>query len=169
VKDRVITTGSFAAAIGLALVLVLLTPAVLSRAGGGTPSDRGGVLLALTNYRAAMTARDLKALARTVTSDLMVAEGTSVNLGWADYRDHHIGPEMREWRYFSVEGVKTEVLEISGDQAFVVQKSTVTLGEKDGPVPLESVETFVLRRSDGSWKIRHVHFSGKRIQNGAIP
>lgn len=153
----------FVLTLSIVIAAALLTSAGPSFAVERAPGERAAVLRVLTNYRAAMAARDLGALAKTVAPDLMVAEGTLVNLGWEEYRDRHIGPEMRGWLYFRVSGVRTEALEISGDQAFAVQGSIVTLGENDGPVSLASVETFVLRRTDGSWKIRHIHFSGKRI------
>ena len=61
------------------------------------PALDAGVAKALSLYRAAFEARSIEKLAEVVDPALLVLEGTTKNVGWVDYRDNHIGPEMKEW------------------------------------------------------------------------
>jgi ketosteroid isomerase-like protein len=50
---------------------------------------------------AAAERNDLTALNTLYASDsLLVSEGAGINQGWVDYRDHHLAPELAEFRNF---------------------------------------------------------------------
>lgn len=117
----------------------------------------------LKDYQAAMAARSVEKLAAVVTDDLLILEGTHKNDGWADYRDKHIGPEMAEWKEFKIEGPVISRLEVDGALAYIVQEATYTIVSADKTVSMFGAETFILGKTDGGWKIKHVHLSGKRI------
>ncbi len=124
-------------------------------------SGQAAVIKVISKYDAALEARSVERLAELVHPDLLILEGIHKNVGWADYRDNHIGPEMKEWKALKIEKPSIHDVELSGDLAFAVQEAvyTVTTGEKN--TIMRVAETFVLRRSNGTWKIRHVHFSAK--------
>jgi hypothetical protein len=69
--------------IALAVVTVLAAP----------PPD---ILAWRDQYEAALNAKDLDRLARFYQPDVTICDGGGVNTGWADYRDHHLGPELCE-------------------------------------------------------------------------
>jgi hypothetical protein len=50
-----------------------------------------------TAYDAAFTAKDLSKLATMYHPDVTVYEGGGINPGWADYRDRHLGPELKSF------------------------------------------------------------------------
>ncbi|MBI2362392.1 MAG: nuclear transport factor 2 family protein [Elusimicrobia bacterium] len=121
-----------------------------------------GVAKALAAYRAAFEARSTDKLAEVVDPALLVLEGTGKNVGWADYRDNHIGPEMKEWESLSYADTVVLDAQAKGDSAWAVTQATVTIVSGGKPMTLDVAETFVLEKKDGAWRIRHLHWSGKR-------
>lgn len=129
------------------------------------PRPEAEVLMTLAKYRAAMEARSIERLEAVMDPDLLVLEGVHKNVGWNDYRDNHIGPEMKEWTEFRV--IEPKVLEVSvqGDWAYVVQESTVRIITAEKAMTMASAETFVMRKVVSGWRIRHIHLSGKRLES----
>lgn len=131
-------------------------------AAGEPPTGPDDIRAVLKGYRAAMQARDTGRLAAVVDPALMVVEGVHVNRGWADYRDNHIGPEMKEWTSYSVSGATMLELTVAGDLAYAVETATHSITQEGRTVVVDAAETFVLARGKDGWRIRHVHYSGKR-------
>lgn len=147
---------------GYRLVGALALGVAATAAFAGAPEE-SAVRKVLADYRTAMEERSVAKLSEVVSDDLLVLEGTYKNDGWKDYRDNHIGPEMADWKEFKVAGQKLTRLEVGGDLAFAVQEATYTIVEAKGPVVLQAAETVVLGKEAKGWKIRHLHFSGKRV------
>ena len=138
---------------------------VLSLSLGGArsePSVPKEVQSLLDEYRAAMEARSVERLAKVVDPDLVVVEGTGINVGWPDYRDHHIGPELKEMR--SLKYMEPRLIDafVSGDVAHAVVQARLEIVEEKETVALSAVESFDLRKTAQGWRIRSIHFSGKR-------
>jgi ketosteroid isomerase-like protein len=147
------------------LVWAFVTGAALTAgAASAKPAAEESVLAAVTEYREAIAAGSLDRLGEAVHADLSVLEGTHLNRGWADYRDNHIGPEMKEWKEFRVSGPTIIETAVSGDLAYVVSRATYTLVFLDKSVVIEGADSFVLRKTGGRWRVRHVHSSGKRLR-----
>lgn len=147
------------------LVSLLLLPvlAVAAAAAG----DADAVRRVLRAYQAAMEARSVEALGKVVDPDLLVLEGTHKNAGWKDYRDNHIGPEMAEWKSFQVADPKIVSLEVEHGMAYAVQEATYTIALEGKTVSMAGAETFVLRKGRGGWRVKHVHFSAKKLAPAA--
>ncbi len=141
----------------------ILALVVAATAGLAASSEEAAVRRVLTDYRTAMEDRSVAKLAEVVSDDLLVLEGTHKNVGWVDYRDNHIGPEMAEWKEFHVAGPVLSKLEVCGDLAYAVQEATYTIVDAKGPVIMLGAETVVLGKEPKGWKIRHLHLSGKRV------
>jgi len=148
------------------MIVGVLGAAAIAAAGAvsfAASSEDGAIRKVLADYQAAMESRKVEKLAAVVTDDLLVLEGTHKNDGWADYRDKHVGPEMAEWAEFKIAGPVISRLEVSGDLAYAVQESTITISTVKGPMVLLSADTYVLGKTGKGWKIKHVHMSGKRV------
>lgn len=144
-------------------LLGVLTVVVVAAAAFAAASDEAEVRKVLADYRTAMEARSVEKLGEVVSDGLLVLEGTYKNDGWADYRDHHIGPEMAEWKEFKVAEPKLTKLEVGADLAYAVQEATYTIVDAKGPVVMLGAETVVLAKEAKGWKIRHLHLSAKRL------
>lgn len=119
----------------------------------------------LTTYDAAFSAKDLRRLATFYDPDVTIYEGGSVNTGWADYRDHHIGPELEEMQAPQLTHANTTVHFLDKDQkaAYVTSEYRLQTRIKDRDIDAGGLETLVvLKAADGAWKIRHSHTSSRR-------
>lgn len=153
------TTARHAAAASLLLALCAAAPAQDGRAAGG---EKDAVLKILSGYHAAMEAKSVERLSAVMDHDLLVLEGVHKNAGWPDYRDNHIGPEMAEWERFKTLDPKLVEIAVDGHLAYAVEESTAVIVTAGKTVTLAVAETFVLKKGPAGWRIRHLHFSGKK-------
>lgn len=118
----------------------------------------------LDQYKGGMEAMSLEQLDVLMDPELLVLEHGGKDVGWLAYRNEHLGEHMLEWKSFKVSGVKVLESGAGGDWAYAAQESVNTIvNKKDGKTTVLAVtETFVLKRVQGSWKIKHLHISLKK-------
>ena len=119
----------------------------------------------LTAYDAAFNAKDLARLAAFYDPDVTIYEGGSINTGWADYRDNHIGPELEEMQAPQITHANTAVHFLDKDQraAYVTSEYRLKTRIKDRDIDAGGLETLVVvKAADGGWKITHSHTSSRR-------
>jgi uncharacterized protein YcnI len=132
-------------------------------AGGAQPNDAAAVEAWLKSYDAAFNAKDLDKLATFYHPDVTIYEGGGINNGWMDYRDRHLGPELKSFENLQFGHSNTKVTVLPGGQ-FAYATSEYSIKPKTGDRQLDSggLETLVLlKSSDGTWKIRHSHTSSR--------
>jgi uncharacterized protein YcnI len=135
------------------------SPAVAPQAAGG---DAASVEAWLKAYDAAFLAKDLDRLAAFYHPDVTIYEGTGINNGWADYRDRHLGPELKAFSNLEFGHTDTKVTMMPGGQsAYATSRYTIKakMGERD--LDSEGLETLMLVKVGDAWKIRHSHTSSR--------
>ncbi len=144
-------------------LLVLLALAVTIPAAAQPPSGDAGLVAWLQSYDRAFGSKDLDRLSAFYHPDVTIFEGGGVNTGWVDYRDHHIGPEMKGFENLQFEhrNVVVHVLD-GGTLAYVTSDYTLQARVAGKDVDTGGLETLVMVRIDGAWKIRHSHTSARR-------
>jgi ketosteroid isomerase-like protein len=134
-----------------------------SLAAAQTASDALAVETWLKGYDAAFVAKDLDRLATFYHPDVTIYEGTGINHGWVDYRDRHLGPELKAFANLQFAHTDHKVTILPGGQsAYATSRYTIKakMGERD--LDSEGLETLVLVKvADGGWKIRHSHTSSR--------
>lgn len=130
---------------------------------GSSPEVAPAIETWLKGYDQAFNAKDLDKLATFYHPDVTIFEGGGINNGWADYRDHHLGPELKGFEnlQFAHSNTKVHVL-ADGRAAYVTSDYSIKakVGERD--VDGGGLETLVLvKADDGAWKIRHSHTSSR--------
>ncbi len=130
------------------------------------PSEAADIEAWLKNYDAAFNAKDLDALAAFYHPDVTIYEGGGVNNGWADYRDHHLGPELKEFENLEFAHRDLKVTVLGGQSAYATARYSLKakMGERD--IDAEGLATYVLVKGDNGWKIRHSHTSSRRRPSG---
>ena len=90
-----------------------------------------------------------------------VFESGYANYGWADYRDHHLKPEIDEMKNvkYQLSDVRTRV---SGDTAWATFKYSLAADLKERHVEAAGLGTAVLEKRGDEWKIVHWHTSAPR-------
>jgi ketosteroid isomerase-like protein len=122
--------------------------------------DATAVTETLTKYAAAVQSKDMAEIEKYVvtTDDFTIFEGGHVNSGWADYKDHHIGPELKmflEIKY-GFEDIKVRV---SGDMAYATFKTSIDVKMESRSFDGKSLATAILVKTGDGWKIQHMHTS----------
>ena len=136
-------------------------------AAAGSPqaaaSESSGVEAWLKAYDVAFNAKDLDKLAAFYHPDVTIYEGGGINNGWIDYRDRHLGPELKSFENLQFGHNNTKVSILPGGQS-AYATSEYFIKAKMGERKLDStgLETLVLLKGeDGSWRIRHSHTSSR--------
>ncbi|NIP58527.1 MAG: DUF4440 domain-containing protein [Gemmatimonadetes bacterium] len=93
--------------------------------------------------------------------DVHILEGSGVDHGWAEYRDHHLVPELEEmenlsYRYHGVEA------QVRGDVAWASFQYELGADLDDERIEVEGRGTAILERLNGGWRVVHLHTSGRR-------
>ncbi|MGI8547513.1 MAG: YybH family protein [Gemmatimonadaceae bacterium] len=109
--------------------------------------------------------QDVAALDTLYAGDsLTVIEGAGINRGWADYRDHHLVPELREMKGLEYRPDEI-VVHMRGDLAWSLFHYTLVVQSAGHTADVIGRGTAVLERRDaprGSrWVLRHIHTSGR--------
>jgi len=141
-------------------LLIALPSFAAAQTGSG---DSAAVEAWLKGYDAAFMAKDLDRLATFYHPDVTIYEGAGINNGWADYRDRHLGPELKSFVNLQFGHTETKVTIMPGGQsAYATSRYTIKAKMGDRDLDSEGLETLVLvKMSDGAWKIRHAHTSGR--------
>ncbi|MDQ3070786.1 MAG: nuclear transport factor 2 family protein [Acidobacteriota bacterium] len=127
------------------------------------PGEAARITEWLKGYDAAFNAKDLDRLATYYHPDVTIYEGGGINNGWADYRDHHLGPELKAFENLQF-GHTEQKVHVLGDGRTAYAVSQYFLKAKMGERIIDSggLETLVLVKDEsGAWKIRHTHTSAR--------
>jgi uncharacterized protein YcnI len=139
------------------------SPAPVTNSVAGAQDEVASVTQWLATYDAAFNAKDLEKLATFYHPDVTIYEGAGINNGWPDYRDHHLGPELKAFQNLEFAHSDTKVTVHPGGQAaYATSRYTLKakMGERD--IDSEGLATYVLiKGTDGSWQIRHSHTSSR--------
>ena len=124
----------------------------------------------LTREAQAVEKGDLPALDKiwANTEDVTVFESGYANYGWNDYRNTHLGPELKEFKNtkyaFSDMKVKVE-----GKTAWATFKYTLAADMGARKVESGGLGTAVLEKREGKWRIVHWHSSAPRRASAPSP
>ena len=139
----------------------LITSAMFA-AGPGEPVKPKDVAAA---YFAAIQASDLDAAGTLFAGESSIFESGGVEGTWQHYRDHHLGPEVDGIADFVITPKDPEVT-TSEDATLAVITWPIgyTISLKDKRTILSrGTVTFVLVQEKGAYKIRHLHWSSRRV------
>jgi ketosteroid isomerase-like protein len=126
-------------------------------------SEEDAVRAVLVTYAERMQARDLDGMEALVAPErgVHIIEGAGVNHGFADYRDHHLGPELERAKQFTVRYFAVEP-QVRGDVAWTSFRYELAVEMSGNQMEMEGRGTAVLERREGRWLIVHLHTSGRR-------
>ncbi|HKQ05609.1 MAG TPA: nuclear transport factor 2 family protein [Blastocatellia bacterium] len=125
--------------------------------------DESAVRAALVENAAGFERNDIARVSKVWAQDesVTVFESGHANYGWADYRDHHLVPEMAELKNtkYALSNIK---IRVAGDSAWATFKYTISADLKERHVEGEGLGTAVLEKRAGRWLIVHWHSSSPR-------
>lgn len=152
-------------AASLALALLAVLPA---RAA----DDTADIQSLLKDYDAAFNAKSMDRLAAFYHPEVTIFEGGGVDRTWAEYRDHHLGPEMAAFITVSFAHSNSVIHVLGADKkaAYVTSEYAIKAKMKEREVDGGGLETLLLLKGDdGKWRIRHSHTSSRRRPTTPAP
>ena len=139
-------------------------PSSATRSTAGPAAQSGDVAAVVTTLQALFAAaerNDLRALDSLYAGDsLTVVEGAGINRGWADYRDNHLGPELKEMKNLRYRPFEIEA-RVSGDVAWAMFRYALAADMEGRPVDVLGRGTAILERRGARWVVRHTQTASR--------
>lgn len=145
------------------ILTVLIFAGLAAQNTAAQTSDEREIRDVLTKNTTAFAQNDLATLDKIWGGDeaVTVFENGHANYGWADYRNNHLAPEMKEIKNtkYSSSDVKVK---IDGKTAWATFKYTIS-GDSEGKhFDGGGLGTAILEKRGGRWLIVHWHSSAPR-------
>lgn len=128
-----------------------------------TSDDEGAVKMVLNKYKTAVESLDITGTQNLFTNDSKIYESGGSEGTYAHYMEHHMGPELKEFKSFTFNNYKIETT-IDGNYAFCTEtyNYVIVLAKDNLEVKRKGVATSVLKKIDGDWKITITHSSSRK-------
>lgn len=127
-------------------------------------SDDDAVRSVLGAYNQALTSLDAAKAQDLFTADSAVFESGGVEGTFAHYLEHHIGPELAEFKEFSFREYTVEVrLELPLALTTESYIYRIVLKADGKVIEKRAVTTSVLKKLNGDWKIVQTHTSSRNL------
>lgn len=124
-------------------------------------ADAARVSATLTALFAASERQDMTALDSLYAGDsLTIFEGTGVNRGWTDYRDHHLAPELQEMKNLQYRPSDLEV-HVDGGTAWALFRYSLKADVNGRHADSIGLGTAILERRGPRWVVRHMQTAGR--------
>ncbi|MBI4539892.1 MAG: nuclear transport factor 2 family protein [Gemmatimonadetes bacterium] len=118
----------------------------------------------LAAFDAALAAADTAGALALLDSALVVYEGGLVDSTRAAYAARHLPADMEFARGALVRDVLGSQIVVLADAALTLARYHVSGQLRGRPVRSETTETMVLVRTPAGWKVRHIHWSSRRLE-----
>lgn len=123
---------------------------------------RAQVARTLSSLFVAAERGDMAALDTLYSGDsLTVIEGAGINRTWGDYREHHLGPELKEMKELHYRPADIEVHLVGSTAAWAIFRYSLTAVVEGRSVDIVGRGTAIFERHGGRWIVRHTHTSGR--------
>lgn len=153
-----------------AAVAVAAAPATVMAQAHVHPAaaDAASAVRTIEAVFAAAERNDMKALDTLYAGDsLLVIEGAGINRGWADYRDNHLAPELKEFKNFKYRPFEI-VARVSGDVAWVTYRYALSADMGERKLDNVGRGTAILERRNSKWVVRLTQ-TGSRARRANDP
>ena len=160
--------------LGLVLSLALGLSLAFWEKAAAHDNDEASVREVLQKSALAFAKNDVDTVTKVWANDemLTVFESGHANYGWADYRDHHLLPEMKEFKNTKYE-LSDLKIHLAGKTAWATFKYTISGDIMENNISRHvdgaGLGTAVLEERQGRWQIVHWHSSAPRRQPPAAP
>ena len=165
-RDFQSTTKSFMRIMGVTAIAITLTAAHPGANADETPAQAQSTAQAdvatavgtVNAFHAALISGDTAAALTLLAEDVMIFESGNVESSRSEYANHHLKADAA----FSAAVKRTLVTRSqgeTGDSAWVLSVEKVSGTYRNRLINSRSVETMMLRRIDGQWRIVHIHWS----------
>ena len=127
--------------------------------------DDEAVKTVLKNYSIAIEKLDTTGITNLFLKNSSIYEGGSSEGTIGHYLEHHLSPELKEFKSFTFSDYKVEVT-ITGEYAFSTETYiyTIVLAKDAKEIKSKGVATSVLKKTNEGWKIVSTHSSFRKAK-----
>ena len=146
----------------LLMMCLLLATVTTAFAQSG---DKEAVKTVLNNYKKAIEKLDTTGVVNLFVKDSKVYEQASDEGTIGHYLEHHLGPELKEFKSFTFSDYKVDIT-VAGEYAFSTETYiyTIILAKDGKEIKSQGVATSVLRKTKEGWKIVQTHSSFRKAK-----
>ena len=146
----------------LFMLLLLLTPGIAALAQTG---DKEAVKTVLNDYKKAIEKLDTTGVVNLFVKDSKVFEQAKDEGTIGHYVEHHLGPELKDFKSFTFSDYKVDVT-VTGNYAFSTETYiyTIILAKDRKEIKSQGVATSVLQKTKNGWKIVQTHSSFRKAK-----
>ena len=146
----------------LFMMLLLLTPGIAALAQTG---DKEAVKTVLNDYKKAIEKLDTTGVVNLFVKDSKVFEQAKDEGTIGHYVEHHLGPELKDFKSFTFSDYKVDVT-VTGNYAFSTETYiyTIILAKDRKEIKSQGVATSVLQKTKNGWKIVQTHSSFRKAK-----
>ena len=129
-------------------------------------TEKEAVKNVMKNYKNAMQNLTTEGTFELFAKDSHIFESGGVEGSYANYIEHHIGPELGHFSKFEYSDYEIDV-QVDAPYAFTTETYIYTIVTKPSEnsevktIKKKGVATSVLKKTDGNWKIIKMHSSSR--------
>lgn len=147
-------------------LLAFAAPASAAQQSGGSKAAPSADLAAparpaaavVDEFHGALRRGDTRAALGFLSPDALIYESGGVERSKAEYASHHLAADAAFSKAVPGRVMRRQGF-AAGDLAWIATEGRTTGAYRGKPVDRKTVETMVLRRTGGAWRIVHIHWS----------
>ena len=147
-------------------LLVSMATVFFSVAAFSQTNDTEAVKKVLNSYKKAIEKLDTTGVVNLFVKDSKVFEQAKDEGTISHYLEHHLGPELKDFKSFTFSDYKVMVT-ISGAYAFSTETYIYTIvpaKEGSNNIKSQGVATSILKKTKDGWKIAQTHSSFRKAK-----
>ena len=117
----------------------------------------------LKNYKTKIEQLDTIGISNLFLKKSNVYENGGSEGTISHYLEHHLGPELKDFKSFNFNNYKIDV-QVDGNYAFTTESYNyvIVLAKNNTEIKRTGVATSVLKKTNGVWKIMNTHSSSRK-------
>ncbi|MBT8245314.1 nuclear transport factor 2 family protein [Winogradskyella sp.] len=151
------------------LMLFLFTTGQMFSQNGENTTDKEVVLKVMKSYKDALQNLTTEGTFELFTKDSEVFESGGIEGSYANYIEHHLGPELSHFKKFEFSDYEIDV-QVDAPYAFTTETYIYTIVLKPDDkgnartIKKKGVATSILKKGDDKWQIIKTHSSSRNIK-----
>jgi len=151
------------------LILLMLATCQIYSQNVSTLTEKEAVLEVMKSYKDAVQDLTTEGTFKLFTEDSQVFESGGVEGSYANYIEHHLGPELGHFKKFEFSDYEIDV-QVDAPYAFTTETYIYTIvlkADEKGDsrtIKKKGVATSILKRINGEWKIIKTHTSSRNTK-----
>ncbi len=145
-------------------IFLFFFSASLTLAAIAQTSDSASIKQTLNAYKTKIESLDTNGVAKLFVANSRVVEQGKDEGTISHYLEHHLGPELKDFKSFKFSNYKVDV-NVIGNYAYTTESYTYTITLKDDKeIKSNGFATSVLQKIKGEWKIAQSHSSFRKAK-----